>query len=128
MAVRPSRTSSPVRLLSFSLSRFFARANSLIDLVSALRNPSSWVPPSWVLMLLATESTESVQSAFKLMRTIVTIGWAIYPLGYFLGYLTGGEPSSSADTLNIVYNIADVVNKIAFGAIIWSIATAKHED
>jgi hypothetical protein len=24
------------------------------------------------------------------MRLIVTVGWAIYPLGYFLGYLAGG--------------------------------------
>ena len=24
------------------------------------------------------------------MRMIVTVGWAIYPLGYVFGYLTGG--------------------------------------
>ena len=59
-AVRPSRTSSPWRFSSFSLSRLRPLAKSLIDRVSALRNPSSWVPPSWVLMLLAKLRTVSV--------------------------------------------------------------------
>ena len=52
-AVRPSRMSSPVRFSSFSLSSFWPRANSLTSLVIAARKPSSWVPPSWVLMVLA---------------------------------------------------------------------------
>ena len=75
----------------------------------------------------AESAPASVQSAFKLMRNIVTIGWAIYPLGYFLGYLTGAEPGSSDDMLNIVYNIADVVNKIAFGVIIWTVAVSETD-
>jgi hypothetical protein len=29
--------------------------------------------------------------------------------------------------LNIVYNFADVVNKIAFGVIIWSVAVSETE-
>ena len=37
----------------------------------------------------AQEAPASVQSAFSTMRLIVTIGWAIYPLGYFMGYFTG---------------------------------------
>ncbi len=75
----------------------------------------------------AESAPASVQSAFKLMRNIVTIGWAIYPIGYFLGYLTGAEPGSSDDMLNIVYNIADVVNKIAFGVIIWTVAVSETD-
>ena len=75
----------------------------------------------------ATSAPASVQSAFSLMRWIVTIGWAIYPLGYFLGYLTGSDPSESADMLNVVYNFADVVNKIAFGVIIWTVAVAETD-
>ena len=54
------------------------------------------------------------------MRMIVTVGWAIYPLGYVFGYLTGGV---DADTLNVVYNLADFLNKIAFGLVIWAAAT-----
>lgn len=75
----------------------------------------------------ADSAPPAVQSAFKLMRNIVTIGWAIYPIGYFLGYLTGAEPGSSDDMLNVVYNLADVVNKIAFGVIIWTVATSQTD-
>ena len=75
----------------------------------------------------AESSPPSVQSAFKLMRSIVVLGWAIYPIGYFLGYLTGSGPESSMKTLNIVYNLADVVNKIGFGVIIWTVAVSESD-
>jgi len=57
-----------------------------------------------------------LSNAFAAMRMIVTIGWAIYPLGYLFGYLSGGIDSN---TLNITYNLADFVNKLAFGLVIW---------
>ena len=66
----------------------------------------------------------SVQSAFNTMRLIVTIGWAIYPLGYFFGYMTGGV---DANSLNLIYNVADVVNKIGFCLAIWAAATSQAE-
>ena len=75
----------------------------------------------------AQEAPASVQSAFSTMRLIVTIGWAIYPLGYFMGYFTGAGPQESANMLNILYNLADVVNKIAFGVIIWNVAVTETE-
>jgi bacteriorhodopsin len=75
----------------------------------------------------ANSAPASVQSAFNTMRLIVTIGWAIYPVGYFFGYLTGSSPASSANALNIIYNLADVLNKIAFGLIIWSVAVKESE-
>ncbi len=58
-AARPSRMSSPVRLGSFSLSSFLSLAYLLTTVVSAARKPSSWVPPSWVLMVLAKVCTDS---------------------------------------------------------------------
>ena len=75
----------------------------------------------------ADSAPAGVQSAFKLMRAIVVFGWAIYPIGYFLGYLTGSGPESSMKMLNIVYNLADVVNKIAFGVIIWTVAVSESD-
>merc|ERR1712178_219249 len=60
-----------------------------------------------------------VKESFNTMRFIVTIGWSIYPLGYFFGYLMGAVEDS---TLNLVYNLADLVNKIAFCLAIWSSA------
>ena len=76
----------------------------------------------------ANSAPPAVQSAFNTMRWIVTIGWAIYPLGYFFGYLTGSSPESSANALNIIYNAADVLNKIAFGLIIWTVAVSESEN
>jgi bacteriorhodopsin len=57
-----------------------------------------------------------LSNAFAAMRMIVAIGWTIYPLGYLLGHLSGGIDSN---TLNIIYNLADFVNKLAFGLVIW---------
>merc|ERR1712199_98017 len=63
-----------------------------------------------------------VQQSFATMRFIVTVGWSIYPLGYLFGYLMG---SVSDDSLNLVYNLADFINKIAFCLAIW--ASAKQD-
>ena len=68
----------------------------------------------------ASKGTAASKKAFNALRLIVTVGWAIYPIGYYLGY-TG---SADAGTLNIVYNLADFVNKIAFGDVIWAAATS----
>ena len=75
----------------------------------------------------AQKAPVSVQSAFNTMRWIVTIGWAIYPLGYFFGYLTSSSPTNSANALNIIYNLADLLNKVAFGLIIWQVAVSETE-
>ena len=69
--------------------------------------------------LAAKAGNKSLQTAFSAMRIIVTIGWAVYPLGYIFGYLTGGVDVNS---LNVIYNAADFLNKIAFGLIIWAAA------
>ena len=59
---------------------------------------------------------ENLVLAFDGIKWIVTIGWAIYPIGYFMGYLGGGV---DADGLNTLYNLADLVNKFLFGLVIW---------
>jgi bacteriorhodopsin len=56
------------------------------------------------------------QTAFNAMRMIVLVGWAIYPIGYLVG------DAGSADSLNIIYNLADLINKTAFGLVIWAAA------
>ena len=71
----------------------------------------------------ASKGTAASQKAFNALRLIVTIGWAIYPIGYVIGYTGGG----SAEGLNIIYNLADFVNKIAFGVVIWAAATSDSK-
>ena len=109
---------------------FLAVANESIDAVS-----DGMVWPlfavgmlAWIYIIYeiwAGEAKESVsgasegtQFAFKAMALILTVGWAIYPLGFILGQGDGGT-----DNLNILYNIADVVNKTAFGMMVWYAAT-----
>ena len=70
----------------------------------------------------AKSGNKALVTAFGSLRMIVTIGWAIYPLGYIFGYLTDGI---DANSLNAIYNLADFINKIAFGLIIWSCAVAN---
>jgi len=65
-----------------------------------------------------------VQKAYGTMRLLVTVGWAIYPLGYVLGYFMG---STDGATLNLWYNVADLWNKIAFGVVIWAAAVAESD-
>jgi len=69
-------------------------------------------------------SNANVQGAYKAMLICVTLGWSIYPIGYFVGYMGGGADPAM---LNIVYNLADFVNKIGFGVIIWAAAVADSE-
>jgi bacteriorhodopsin len=65
-----------------------------------------------------------VQKAYKTMTLLVTVGWAIYPIGYFVGYFTN---AADAGTMNIIYNVADFWNKIAFGVVIWAAAVADTD-
>jgi bacteriorhodopsin len=49
------------------------------------------------------------------MRTFILVGWAIYPLGYFITVFAG---DLEAHVLReIVYNIADLENKVGFGLV-----------
>lgn len=58
----------------------------------------------------------SANMAFQAIRVIVTFGWAIYPIGYAMGVLM---ETVDPNSLNIIYNFADIINKIAFGLFIW---------
>ena len=70
----------------------------------------------------AKSGNKSFSTAFSALRVIVTVGWAIYPLGYVFGNLTGGIDENS---LNVIYNLSDFINKIAFGLIIWAAAVGS---
>ena len=84
----------------------------------------AWIYMIYVLYMgagraaVATTSA-SVQTAYNSMLWIIVVGWAIYPAGYVFGYLMGAVDSS---TLNLIYNLADFVNKILFGLVIWKAA------
>ena len=72
----------------------------------------------------ADQGTVASKRAFNALRMIVTVGWVIYPIGYVYGYGGGGDVGA----LNIIYNLADFVNKIAFGVVIWAAATNTEDN
>jgi len=73
----------------------------------------------------ADEVNEYVKQAFGNMRFIVTFGWSIYPLGYFVGNCLAIDGAEKY--LNVIYNVADFVNKIAFVLACWSCAKSDSE-
>ena len=87
----------------------------------------AWVYIIYEIFLGETAAANSAsgnaasQSAFNTIKWIVTVGWAIYPVGYALGYFAGGVNN---EALNIIYNLADLINKTAFGLAIWAAAKA----
>merc|ERR1711862_648580 len=71
------------------------------------------------------QASEAVKQSFNNMRIIVSLGWAIYPAGYFLGQIN--DSAGATEALNVTYNIADFVNKIAFVLACWSCAKTDTE-
>jgi len=73
----------------------------------------------------AGKCSDAVKQSFNNMRIIVSVGWSIYPAGYFLGQVN--RTQGAAQALNVTYNIADFVNKIGFVLACWSCAKVDTE-
>jgi sensory rhodopsin len=56
-------------------------------------------------------SPPPLASALAAMRLFVVFGWAIYPIGFLMARSGYGE------LREIVYNVADVINKVGFGLV-----------
>ena len=77
---------------------------------------------------LAQAAGGNVLAAHKILCWFVLVGWAIYPLGYMLGtdgWYTGLIGKGSVD---VAYNIADAINKIGFGLVIYNLAIQSQKD
>lgn len=76
---------------------------------------------------LAVAAGGDILNAHKILCWFVLVGWAIYPLGYMLG--TNGWYTNiiGSGSVDVVYNIADAINKIGFGLVIYSLAVKKQE-
>jgi len=81
---------------------------------------------------LANSAGGQVAKANKALGKFVLIGWGIYPIGYILG-TTGGlfgmdlGIDANTEVLNLCYNLADAINKIGFGLVIYSLAIADNK-
>jgi sensory rhodopsin len=77
---------------------------------------------------LAAEAGGEIQKSHKILCWFVLVGWAIYPLGYMMGtkgWYNGVIPSGNID---VVYNIADAINKIGFGLVIYNLAVKSQKE
>jgi len=60
---------------------------------------------------------EEVKWSTDALRTFILVGWIIYPIGYLFNentYDLGNE-----EIMGVLYNIADMINKIGFGVVAW---------
>ncbi len=74
---------------------------------------------------LAEAAGGDVLKAHKILCWFVLVGWAIYPIGYMMG-TTGWYSSFMPEgNIDVAYNIADAINKIGFGLVIYSLAVKK---
>ena len=67
-----------------------------------------------------------LQKAFNTLAWFILVGWAIYPIGY-MAIETDGLLSGvlAIESMDIIYNIGDAINKIGFGLVIYSLAVSK---
>ena len=75
-----------------------------------------------VAKLAEGSGDEVVKKGVRILAWFILVGWAIYPIGYMCmpgGWLSG---TFDAGSLDIFYNLADAVNKIGFGLVVYSVA------
>jgi hypothetical protein len=77
-----------------------------------------------VNQLAKKSDNPQVLKGINIMAWFVLVGWAIYPIGYMCmpgGWLNVGL-GWEANNVDLFYNIADAINKIGFGLVVYSIA------
>ncbi|MDZ7604334.1 MAG: bacteriorhodopsin [Cyclobacteriaceae bacterium] len=80
-----------------------------------------------VAQLAKNTGDRVVIRGIQTLAWFVLVGWAIYPIGYMCmpgGWLNTSLGWSSSN-VDLIYNIADAVNKIGFGLVVYSIAISS---
>ena len=70
-------------------------------------------------------ASRNVQRGYFWLRLIVTVGWAIYPLGNFITSFGGYADEGG---VSVAYNLADFLNRMAFGVAVLATAVLASED
>ena len=86
----------------------------------------------WAMIIVATgtpwtsgKGVDNSKIAPELMwstnalRWFICVGWIIYPIGYLFNPDAGVSKAVSAELMAVLYNIADMINKIGFGVVAW---------
>jgi bacteriorhodopsin len=80
-----------------------------------------------VAQLAKSSDNPKVKEGVRILAWFVLVGWAIYPIGYmcmpggWLNVAFGWGP----ENVDLFYNIADAINKIGFGLVVYSVATSS---
>ena len=80
-----------------------------------------------VAQLAEKSNSDVVKKGVRTLAWFVLVGWAIYPIGYMC--MEGGWLSSvmSPSDVDLWYNIADAINKIGFGLVVYNIAVTESK-
>ncbi|MEQ8908557.1 MAG: bacteriorhodopsin-like [Vicingaceae bacterium] len=77
-----------------------------------------------VAQLAKKSDSEVVRKGVRTLAWFVLVGWAIYPIGYMC--MPGGWLNTAfgwgSENVDLFYNIADAINKIGFGLVVYNIA------
>jgi bacteriorhodopsin len=83
-----------------------------------------------VKQLADQSNNPTVVWGIRTLAWFVLVGWAIYPIGYmcmeggWLNIALGWGP----ENVDLFYNIADAINKIGFGLVVYNIAITSTND
>jgi sensory rhodopsin len=82
-----------------------------------------------VAQLAKNSGDPIVERGVKTLAWFVFVGWAVYPIGYMC--MPGGWLNTSlgwsASNVDLFYNIADAINKIGFGLVVYGIAVSSKK-
>ena len=86
----------------------------------------------WAMIIVATgtpwtsgKGVDNSKIAPELMwstnalRWFIVVGWVIYPLGYLFSPEVAISEAVSQEVMDVLYNTADMINKIGFGVVAW---------
>lgn len=80
-----------------------------------------------VAQLAKNSNNEAVKRGVRALAWFVFAGWAIYPIGYLC--MPGGWLNLAlgwgSENVDLFYNIADAINKIGFGFVVYNIAVSS---
>lgn len=82
-----------------------------------------------VAQLAKQSGNPNIVKAVRILAWFVLVGWAIYPIGYMC--MPGGWLNTAfgwgSQNVDLFYNIADAINKIGFGLVVYSLAFAEGD-
>jgi bacteriorhodopsin len=80
-----------------------------------------------VAKLAADSNNAVVKRGVRTLAWFVLVGWSIYPIGYMC--MPGGWLNTAlgwgSENVDLFYNIADAINKIGFGLVVYNIAISS---